>query len=163
MTIVSGVRSPELCARAILEILDGSRLLSLATVAADGAAHINTAFFAFDPDFTLFVFTPPGTEHARNLVGNPSAAAAVFDSHQAPESRRGLQLFGEMRMLDGAEAVRAHARFTGRFADLRETAPRYDDVVEKLPSRFFALAPRRIKIFDEVLLDRGEFVEVLVA
>ena len=57
----------------------------------------------------------------------------------------------------------AHARFTGRFTDLRESAPRYDDVVQNLPSRFFALAPRRIKIFDEVLLDHGEFVEVLVS
>lgn len=162
MTVVSGAPSPELRSRAILEILDGSRLLSLATVGRDGAAHINTAFFAFDPDFTLFVFTPPSTEHARNLVGNPSAAATVFDSHQAPESRRGLQLFGEMRMLDGAEAVGAHARFTSRFADLRETAPRYDDVVENLSSRFFALVPRRIKVFDEVLLHHGDFVEVLI-
>jgi uncharacterized protein YhbP (UPF0306 family) len=162
VTIAAGSRSPELCARAVVEILEGSRLLSLATVGAGGAAHINTAFFAFDPDFTLYVFTPPGTEHARNLVGNSSAAATVFDSHQAPASRRGLQLFGEMRMLDGAEAVRAHARFTERFADLRETAPGYDDVVEKLPSRFFALTPRRIKVFDEVLLDQGEYVEVLV-
>ena len=162
MTAVSGARSPELRTRAILEILGGSRLLSLATVGDDGTAHINTAFFAFDPAFTLFVFTPPGTEHARNLVANPSAAATVFDSHQAPESRRGLQLFGEMRMLDGADAVEAHARFTGRFADLRETAPRYDDVVENLSSRFFALVPRRIKVFDEVLLDHADFVEVLV-
>jgi uncharacterized protein YhbP (UPF0306 family) len=163
VTVVSGARSPELCARAVVEILDASRLLSLATVGSGGAAHINTAFFAFDPTFTLFVFTPPGTEHARNLVGNPSAAATVFDSHQALASRRGLQLFGEMRMLEGAEAVEAHGRFTERFADLRETAPRYDDVVDNLSSRFFALVPRRIKIFDEVLLDHGDFVEVQVA
>ena len=163
MTIEAAPRSSELSARAIHEIFEASRLLSLATVGSDGAAHINTAFFAVGPAFTLFVFSPPSTEHARNLLGNPTAAATVFDSHQAPGSRRGLQLFGEMRMLDGREAVDAHAHFTGRFADLRETAPSYDDVIEKLPSRFFALAPRRIKIFDEVLLERGEFVEVAVS
>jgi uncharacterized protein YhbP (UPF0306 family) len=155
--------TPGLRARAVFEILEATRLLSLATVDIDGAAHINTAFFAFQPDATLFVFSPPTTQHARNLAVNASAAATVFDSHQGPELRRGLQLFGEMRMLEGEEAVGAHGRFITRFDDLRQSAPSYDDVLAMMPSRFFALTPHRVKIFDELLLARERFVEVTAA
>jgi uncharacterized protein YhbP (UPF0306 family) len=153
----------DLPTQAVFEILAATRLLSLATVGPEGAAHINTAFFAFDQRATLFVFSPPTTEHARNLAVNTSAAATIFDSHQGPELRRGLQLFGEMRMLDGADAIGAHARFTTRFDDLRQSAPSYDDVIATMRSRFFALTPQRLKIFDELLLDREEFVELRMA
>ncbi|HEY4153241.1 MAG TPA: pyridoxamine 5'-phosphate oxidase family protein [Pseudolysinimonas sp.] len=153
----------DLPTQAVFEILAATRLLSLATVGPDGTAHINTAFFAFDPRATLFVFSPPTTEHARNLTVNASAAATIFDSHQGPELRRGLQLFGEMRMLDGAGAIGAHARFTTRFDDLRQSAPSYADVIATMTSRFFALTPHRVKIFDELLLNREEFVELRTA
>jgi uncharacterized protein YhbP (UPF0306 family) len=147
---------------AIGEILSATRLLSLATVTPEGSAHANTAFFAFQPDFRLIILSPPSTEHARNLRFNPSAAVTVFDSHQTYELRRGVQVFGSMAMLEEAdEAGEAALRcFGGRFAEIAGTAPTYEHVLRNFHWRLFELTPTRVKVFDEALLRKDEYVEV---
>ena len=74
---------------ALRELIELNRLLSLATVSPKGVAHINTAFFAADESLTLFMLSPPGSEHARHLRGASSAAVSIYDSHQTHHERRG--------------------------------------------------------------------------
>jgi uncharacterized protein YhbP (UPF0306 family) len=144
---------------ALGEILALNRLLALSTVSPAGEAHINTAFYAFDDRLTLFMLSPPGTEHAGHLRANPSAAVAIYDSGQTHHERRGAQLFGSASQLEGAEADRAFAVFGARFDDIPAIGPSAADVFARTGLRFFALVPQRAKVFDELRLQKGDYVE----
>jgi uncharacterized protein YhbP (UPF0306 family) len=142
------VSSPRLAALA-RRLLDESRLFALATVAPDGTAHINTAYFAWSPTLALVWLSHPDARHSRNIRANPSAAAAVYDSTQSwGKPDRGLQLFGSASELEDADD--AGALYAQRFSDYRR-----DDVEAY---RFYDLRPRRIKLFDERELGAGRFV-----
>ncbi|MCU1411132.1 MAG: hypothetical protein JWR04_1839 [Rhodoglobus sp.] len=148
---------------AIGEILSLTRLLSLATVTPSGLAHANTAFFAYQPDFRLVILSPLTTEHARNLAVNPTAAATVFDSRQTRELRRGVQVFGRMTALDGAHGSDGDAAlrcFGARFPEVAAGAPSYEHVLRNVDWRLFELVPARVKVFDEALLQKDDYVEV---
>lgn len=147
-------------ARSLHEILGSTHLLSMATSSPTGAAHVNTAFFAFGGDGEICILTPPHTEHATNLRTNPSAAIAVFDSHQTRRMRRGVQLFGEMAEAAGAEAQRQFERFCARFPDTGERGESYRQFIDGHDVRLYLFTAARVKIFDEELLGRGDYVEV---
>src|SRR5688572_28707621 len=80
--------------RSIQSILDGTDLLSLATI-SDQKAWINTAYYCYGDDLALFFLSEPSTQHCKNLEHDSTAAAAIFDSHQPwGPGKRGLQVFG---------------------------------------------------------------------
>src|SRR3990172_9177101 len=75
-------------------LLDASTLCAIATVRNSGG-HINTAYFAWTPQFRLVWLSHPQAKHSQNIRANSSVAIAVFDSNQAWGKRdRGIQLFG---------------------------------------------------------------------
>jgi uncharacterized protein YhbP (UPF0306 family) len=134
-------------------LLDESALFALATLTQDGAAHINTAYFAWSPTLELVWLSHPDARHSRNIRANPSAAAAVYDSTQSwGKPDRGLQLFGSASELQDADD--AGAFYARRFPGYRR-----DDVEAY---RFYAFRPQRIKLFDERELGSGRFVIAVV-
>jgi nitroimidazol reductase NimA-like FMN-containing flavoprotein (pyridoxamine 5'-phosphate oxidase superfamily) len=64
------------------ELLDASTLCAIATVNADGRAHVNTAYFGWSRDFDIVWLSEPRARHSRNLRANESVAIAVYDSTQ---------------------------------------------------------------------------------
>jgi uncharacterized protein YhbP (UPF0306 family) len=133
------------------ELLEASTLCAISTVGPRGRAYVNTAYFAWSPDLRIVWLSDPGARHSRNVRANGSAAIAVYDSGQTwGKPDRGIQLFGDAQAgRDDAEAVYAR-RFPGyeasRFADYR----------------FYELAPRRVKLFDERALGSATFVTAKV-
>jgi len=86
-------------------LLEASTLCAIATVSPGGRAHVNTAYFAWGPDFDVVWLSAPEARHSRNVRANPSAAVAVFRSTQRwGGSDRGIQLFGRARELRGRGA-----------------------------------------------------------
>ncbi|WP_426516383.1 pyridoxamine 5'-phosphate oxidase family protein [Diaminobutyricibacter sp. McL0618] len=150
----------DLQSRSLREILSTSRLLSLATVSPDGEAHINTAFFAFSADFAIYLLSPTTSEHATHAGLNPSAAVAVFDSHQTRERRRGVQLFGRLEEVAPGDGDAVLACFRSRFPDVAGENETYDDVVLTHGSALYAFHPERVKLFDEALLIADAYVEI---
>jgi uncharacterized protein YhbP (UPF0306 family) len=130
-------------------LLDATELCAIATVSRSGQAHVNTAYFAWTPDLRIVWISDPGATHSRNLRSNASAAVAVYDSSQTwGKPDRGIQLFGSAR--EGADdATEVYAK---RF-------PEY----ELGMYRCYELRPRRIKLFDELVLGAGVFVTARVA
>jgi uncharacterized protein YhbP (UPF0306 family) len=131
------------------ELLEASTLCAISTVSPGGRAHVNTAYFAWTPDLRIVWLSEPRARHSRNLRANPSAAVAVFDSHQTwGNPDRGIQLFGEAREAgENAEEVYA-ARF-----------PAYEGFGAY---RVYALVPSRMKLFDERALGAATFVTARV-
>lgn len=136
-------------------LLDASTLCAIATVSPSGRAHVNTAYFAWDKDYGIVWISEADSRHSRNLAIDPTAAIAVYDSHQRwGRPDRGIQLFGRARELRGAAARDAATLYRRRFRA-------YDpDDHEHL--RLYRFRPTRLKLFDE-RLKGGSWVTVRVS
>jgi uncharacterized protein YhbP (UPF0306 family) len=135
-------------------LLDESKLCAVATVTPDGRAHVNTAYFAWSPEFEIVWLSAPDARHSRNVRANGSAAVAVFRSTQRwGGSDRGIQLFGRARELRGRASLEAESVYAERFRAYEGDLPAF---------RFYRLATRRMKLFDERALGGGTFVTLRV-
>ena len=133
------------------ELLNASPLCAIATVAPRSRAHVNTAYFAWSPEFDLVWLSKSRAKHSRNIRANDTVAVAVYDSSQVwGEPDRGLQLFGSAREVEGASAKDSQALYAKRFPDYRPG--------DLSAYRFYRFHPRRLKIFDERALGTGVFV-----
>ena len=63
-------------------LLEASTLCAIATVSPGRRAHINTAYFAWGPEFEIVWWSAPQAQHSRNVHANASVAIAVFRSTQ---------------------------------------------------------------------------------
>jgi uncharacterized protein YhbP (UPF0306 family) len=145
----------------LIAILEGTRLLSMATVNSDHSTHINTAYFAYDENLHLYIITDPKSKHAKNLARNPSVAATVFDSHQEFWTPlRGLQLFGECSKTPVLHVLKALKTFSHRFPVFSEAVKSpLDFVAKSLEVRFYTIVVKRVKVFDEPTFGEEVFIE----
>ena len=135
-------------------LLDESKLCAIATVSSRGRAHINTAYFAWGTRYEIVWLSAPDATHSRNVRATGSAAVAVFRSTQTwGGSDRGIQVFGRARELRGPLSLEAERLYAKRFRAYEGDLPAF---------RFYRLATRRMKLFDERVLGGGTFVTVSV-
>ncbi len=135
-------------------LLDESKLCAIATVSSGGRAHINTAYFAWGTRYEIVWLSAPDATHSRNVRATGSAAVAVFRSTQTwGGSDRGIQVFGRARELRGPLSLEAERLYAKRFRAYEGDLPAF---------RFYRLATRRMKLFDERVLGGGTFVTVSV-
>ena len=134
-------------------LLDASTLCAISTVAEDGRAHVNTAYFAWSPELNVVWLSEPRAKHSQNIRRNGSAAVAVFDSTQTwGKPDRGIQLFGVAEETDDEDA---EAVYAARFPAYRPRSFR--------AYQLYVLRPRRVKLFDERELGAATFVTARVA
>jgi uncharacterized protein YhbP (UPF0306 family) len=132
-------------------LLEASPLCAIATISADGSAHINTAYFAWSPKLELVWLSEPLSKHSRNVRAAGTAAVAVYDSNQSwGKPDRGIQLFGSASESDGAAAADAETVYANRFPGHRQG--------DLNVYRFYVFHPSRLKLFDELELGAGRFV-----
>ena len=146
---------------AVAALLDRVDLCSMATVSPSGDAHINTCFYAYAlSPLTVWLLTPPSTEHASYLSTNSSVALAVFSTDQGwAKPKAGLQLFGRARRLQDGEVAAALETYGRRFPDF--TAILSDSSsLAGLESRFYEVAVSRIRLFDEPTFGSKVWVEL---
>ncbi len=135
-------------------LLDESKLCAIATASSGGRAHINTAYFAWGTRYEIVWLSAPEATHSRNVRATGSAAVAVFRSTQTwGGSDRGIQVFGRARELRGPLSLEAERLYAKRFRAYEGDLPTF---------RFYRLATRRMKLFDERVLGGGTFVTVSV-
>jgi uncharacterized protein YhbP (UPF0306 family) len=137
--------------RDLLEnLLEASTLCAIAT-ASRSRPYVNTAYFAWTPDFRLVWLSDPEAAHSRNLRTQRAVAIAVYDSRQRwGRPDRGVQLFGSAREARGRVAERAIATYEARFR--RFSAAEFEAY------RLYEFRPRRVKLFHEPELGGGVFV-----
>jgi uncharacterized protein YhbP (UPF0306 family) len=148
----SGRRTAEARIRTVTrQLLEASTLCAIATVTPGGRAHLNTAYFAWSPDFDLVWLSEPHAKHSRNLLANASVAIAVYDSTQSwGKPDRGIQFTGSASEATGAAALEAERIYAERFSAYHSS--------ELGGYRFYQFRPRRLKLFDERELGAGTFV-----
>ncbi len=137
-------------------LLNASPLCAIATVASEGRAHVNTAYFAWSPEFDLVWLSEPRAKHSRNIRANDTVAVAVYNSSQVwGKADRGIQLFGSAREAEGVDVQDAENLYVKRFPDYRPG--------DLSAYRFYRFRPRRLKLFDERVLGSGVFVTASIA
>ena len=150
--------------RTMRHILKKNALCAIATVAAHGRAHVNTAYFAYSDALDLYFLSHPSSRHCRNLESNPTMAIAVFDSGQTwGELDRGLQLFGTCREARGVAARSAERMYARRFKPFASWKAELDAKNAEWDYRFYRFVARRVKVFDEREFGGALFVTADIA
>jgi uncharacterized protein YhbP (UPF0306 family) len=103
------------------EYLNSHSLLFLATASTSGNVHVAPMFYATEGK-AVFFSAPDGSETAKNLKQNPTAAIAVADLPQDWSKARGVQIEGAVTELDGDEEAAAGALFQAKFPHLGDAA-----------------------------------------
>ncbi len=145
--------------RSVHRLLSENLLCSMASVTADGCAHINTAYFCYSPELEIYFLSHQKALHCKNILSNPSMAMAVFSSNQSwGSSDSGLQLFGTCKKAIGREAIKADQLYGKRFAEYN--AWKADLASDSLGQeyRFYRFVTAELKVFDEKELGAGTFV-----
>jgi uncharacterized protein YhbP (UPF0306 family) len=138
-------------AQAARRLLDASTLCAIATVAPDGGAYINTAYFAWSPELNIVWLSEPRAKHSQNVRAGGTVAIAVYDSNQSwGKPDRGIQLFGSAWEADAADAADAETVYANRFPGYRRRGLG--------GYRLYVFHPSRLKLFDERELGAGRFV-----
>jgi hypothetical protein len=97
----------------------------------------------------------PRAAHSRYLGTAPTAALAIYDSHQTWGGQdRGIQLFGLAAEVDARGLAEAERVYGGRFHRFSRS--------EFTGYRFYRFVPRRLRLFDEGALGAGVFVTARV-
>ncbi|MCI4352613.1 MAG: pyridoxamine 5'-phosphate oxidase family protein [Thermoplasmata archaeon] len=161
LEVVPGSLSNRRVRASLIRLLRENVLASFASVGRRGRAHINTAYFAWTRDWSLFFYSYPDSAHCRNLRRHPSMAVAVFDSRQRwGHPDRGVQLFGSCHEADGRWGEVASVAYAKRFKGFEKWRGRLRSEAGTFPLRPYRFTPHRAKIFDERALGAGRFIEI---
>jgi uncharacterized protein YhbP (UPF0306 family) len=145
--------------RSLYQLLTENVLCSMASITAEGRAHINTAYFSYTPDLKVYFFSHPNALHCQNVVSNPSMALAIFSSDQTwGNPDRGLQLFGVCKPATGREVSKADKLYGERFAKYAAWKVNSASDSSGREYRFYRFTTSELKVFDEKELGAGIFV-----
>ncbi len=90
--------------------------MALATSGTDGLPHAAPVYFASDECLNLYFFSDPGSLHSRHSAQNPYAAAAIYPPCHGWRDVRGLQLHGEVHLVEsGARWNQAWRLYVAKF------------------------------------------------
>jgi len=145
--------------RSMHRLLAENVLCSMASITADGRAHINTAYFSYSPELEIYFLSHQNALHCQNILSNPSMAMAVFSSNQTwGSSDCGLQLFGTCKQTIGREAIKANKLYGKRFAEYNAWKADLASDTLGWDYRFYRFTTIEAKVFDENELGAGIFV-----
>jgi len=150
---------PEQVRSVVLHILEDNLLCSVATVAPEGRAHVNTAYFCYSDDLELFFLSHPTAVHSQNVSRNASMAMTVFSSSQqwvGPD--RGIQLFGTCSEAKGPHATQAEELYRQRFSPYASWKASRQEQDLAREYGFYRFVVRRLKILDEANFGEAVFV-----
>ena len=156
--LTSGITDRQI-QRSVHQLLAENVLCSMASITAQGRAHINTAYFSYTPDLKVYFFSHPNALHCQNIVSNPSMALAIFSSNQTWGSPdRGLQLLGMCKQVAGREVSKADKLYSKRFTEYATWKANLASDTLGLDYRFYRFVTAELKVFDEKELGAGIFV-----
>jgi uncharacterized protein YhbP (UPF0306 family) len=78
----------------VAALLREQTTLSLATIGEDGEPCVTPLFYMVDEELSLYWLSSQSSQHSRNLLRTPRAAAAVHGSATSWQEIRGVQMRG---------------------------------------------------------------------
>lgn len=137
----------------IEKVLDENLMMAMATVdmtERKPQSWINSMYFAYTPDMTIYILTYPTAHHTHNIDENTSVALAIASAQGPDQYKVGLQIRGECVPVTDAELAEATEVYAARFPWIRDFVPSADAWAETtLVSRLYKITPKTIKVFSE--------------
>jgi uncharacterized protein YhbP (UPF0306 family) len=148
---VSGDVEPDAARASMLDILSSTPLCTVATCNRSGVPAASTAFYVLDRDpMVIYILTSPDTVHGGNIMETGLAALNVFSTAQKwSDAKRGVQIETDGKLTPEGDLPRALELYLASYPGLSRWVKEASDIDANLESRFFSLAIRSCKIFDE--------------
>jgi len=143
------------------KILKENMLLTLATTNSNHPCSC-TAFYAFDKNFNIYIWTSPDTLHGRNMENNEKVAVSIFSSAQKWGSMlRGVQIIGRAEKIGDNELEKAGNLYLKRFPKAKKYAKNPKDFHDpKFEGRFYKIQPHEIKVLDEKTFGKENYQSI---
>jgi len=139
--------------RAARSLLEANTTLTLATC-DEGRPWAATVFFASDRELRLYFVSDHRTRHGRDMAANSRVAGAVNPDCSNWGEVRGVQLEGQVEVVDGAERLAALKTYLAKFPDVRAMFERPRDKNEETigqrlkAANFYRLTPAWLRLID---------------
>ena len=145
----------------IKNILNKNKLLTLSTYRSN-QPHLSTAYYTFDKEFNVYIWSEKNTIHEKNISKNNKVAVNIFDSSQKWGSLlQGIQAVGTATPIKNNELMRVGALYVKRFPSSIKTIKKIKEFHNKIfESRLYKIKLDKIKVFDEKTFGKGEFREI---
>lgn len=127
--------------------------LTLATCDA-GTPWAATVFFAADKSFNLYFVSDHRTQHGRDMVSNPQVAATINPDCDNWHDVAGLQVRGEVSVVEGVERAKALALYFKKFPqiDALFQSPEGEHettIAQRLQAaNFYKITPKMVRVID---------------
>ena len=127
--------------------------LTLATC-SDEAPWAATVFFAADSKFNLYFVSDHRTQHGRDMTTNNKVAATINPDCDNWNDVAGLQIRGEVNIVDGAERAKALALYFKKFPqiDALFASPEgeHEETIAKRlkAANFYKITPEMVRVID---------------
>ncbi len=145
--------------KSVTGILQKNKLLTLSTYdETRKQPHCCSAYYVFDDEFNIYVWTSPESVHGKHIKENSNLAVNIADTKQPWGSQlQGLQIHGTARLVTLSELVKAGAMYLKRFSKAMMRVKNAKDFhAKRFQSRIFKIAPSMIKVFDKKAFKEGE-------
>jgi uncharacterized protein len=127
-----------------LNYLTGHQVMTLATHGPQGLWA--AAVFYASLNFDLYFLSAGHTRHAQNLTAEPRAAVTIQEDYKDWPAIQGIQLEGEVRVLDGQERESAVAYYTVKYPFIAQAEPQIQRALSRV--NWYCLRPDKLYFID---------------
>ncbi len=134
----------------IKNMLDKNHLLTLST-SINNEPYSNTAFYVYDKNMDIYIWSEEGSVHSENLKKNKKVAINIFNSKQKWGSLlQGLQAIGTADKVNGKDLIKAGILYIRRFPNSLKLVKNPKGFHERIfESKLYKIQLDKIKVFDE--------------
>ncbi|MEK6963463.1 MAG: pyridoxamine 5'-phosphate oxidase family protein [Nanoarchaeota archaeon] len=145
-------------------ILENNKLLTLSTYDKKlKQPCVCSAYYCFDKELNLYIWTDPKSEHGRNIEQNSNVAVNIADTAQPLGGLlQGLQITAKAKQVTAKELLVIGALYMKRFPKVSAWVKKAIDFHTKgFQSRLYKIQSHKIKIFDEKTFGKEEYQELI--
>ncbi len=149
--------------KSIYEILEENILLTLSTI-KNNEPYSCSAYYVFDKNFNLYIWTEKESTHSKNISKNPLVAVNIANTSQKFGSElKGLQMHGGAKIVSGPELIKAGTLYVARFPKVSKYVKKIKDFVSKeFESEIYKIEIKEIKLLDEKTFGKEEYRIILI-
>lgn len=147
----------------IIGILEGNNLLSLSTVNSQGKPESCSAYYVYDENLNLYVWSEKSTRHVRNIKKNSAVAVNITDTRQKWGSMlKGLQIEGKATEVPITKIAFPGKLYLSRYPLARKLITNPKDFLRKYRSSMIKVETKWIKVLDEETFGKDVWKEIII-
>ena len=144
----------------ILNILKENRLLSLATI-GNNSPYICSAYYVYDKNLNLYIWTDKNSSHAKNIEKNNKVAVNIANTSQKWGSElKGLQISGIASKVSLKEIAIPASLYLKRYPKAVKSIKNIKDFNTKFNSILYKIKINCIKVLDEKTFGKENYKEI---